>query len=65
MNPVNVLGAASPMTTAVALALVTLILWLAAVLDAVAFLSTVEALVASWGRWLASSAFSFLLLIVP
>ena len=44
----DVLGAVGPMTASVELALTTLILWLPAVLDAVALHSTVETLVVSW-----------------
>ena len=49
------------MTTSMELALVALILWLSAVLDAMAFSSTVETLVVSWRR--VSLALTHLLLI--
>ena len=45
----DILGAVSPVTSAMELAFVTLVLGLAAVLDAIAFYSAVETLVVSWG----------------
>ena len=58
----DVLRTVAPMSTSVELAFAAWVLWLSAVLDAVSFLSAVEALVALWSRRL---AFTFLLLIVP
>ena len=49
------------MSASVELALVALILWLLAILDAMAFGSAVETLVVSW--WRISLALSLLLLI--
>ena len=58
----DVLRTVVPMSASVELAFTAWILWLSAVLDAVAFFSTVEALVASWRGRL---ALALLLLIVP
>ena len=58
----DVLQTVTPKSAAVELAFSAWILRLTAVLDAVSFFSTVEALVASWRGYL---AFALLLLIVP
>ena len=58
----DVLRTVAPMSASVELAFAAWILWLSAVLDAVAFFSTVEALVASWRGRL---ALALLLLIIP
>ena len=55
----NILGAIGPVTPSMELALIALVLWLSAILDAVAFGSTVETLVVSW--WRVPFALSFLL----
>ena len=57
----NVLGAVSPMTAPMELALGALVLWLSAILDAVAFGSTVETLVVSWRRVSFTLALLFLI----
>ena len=57
----DVLGAVGPVTSSVELALVALVLWLSAVLDAMPLGSTVETLVVSWQH--IPFALSFLLLI--
>ena len=58
----DVLRTVAPMSAAVELTFSARVLRLSAVLDAVSFFSTVEALVASWRGRL---AFTLLLLIVP
>ena len=65
MNFGNVLGAVGLMTSTMKLAFITLVLQLVAVLDAVTFLSAVEALVASQRGFFASSPCSFLWFLVP
>ena len=57
----DVLGAIGPVASAVELALVALVLWLSAILDAMALSSAVETLVVSRRR--TPFALSFLLLI--
>ena len=57
----DILGTVGPVTSSVELALVALVLWLLAVLDAMAFSSAVKTLVVSW--WHGSLACPFLLLI--
>ena len=58
----NVLRTVAPMSPAMELAFSAWVLWLSAVLDAVSFVSAIEALVAPWwGR----SSFALLLLIIP
>ena len=57
----DILRAVGPVTSSMELALVALVLWFSAILDAVAFSSTVETLVVSWRR--VSFTLSLLLLI--
>ena len=61
-NLSDVLGAVGLMTTSVEFALVALVLGLSAILDAVAFGSAVETLVASWRRVTLAFALALLLL---
>ena len=64
MNFGDVLGAIDSVSSSMELAFVTLVLWFSAVLDAVAILSAIEALVALGWSALASSSGSFLWLLV-